>query len=132
MAVAAEFHVEATSIADLFQRLKDRREVDRPFPEPQVIVNAAHHVFDVDREQPVAPLDQVLRDRSRFETMDVTDVHAQSQLRTIDSREQLAKVLESGDKHPRLRLEGESHVHFVGPVENPPHTLSQPIKGHVA
>jgi hypothetical protein len=62
--VPAEFDVRAAGVSDLAERGHDRREVDLPFTEPQMLVNAAPHVFDVDVAQRLCPTPQMIGDRA--------------------------------------------------------------------
>ena len=54
VAVAAELHVDAARVLDAMQCFEDGGEVHRPRAKHQVLVHAAHHVFDVQVDDPRA------------------------------------------------------------------------------
>ena len=86
MGVAAEFNIETADIIHCFQGFQYRGKIDRAGAKPQVLMDASAHIFDMNRVDAVVPFQQILRNRTGFEAMDVANVDCQTEPWTVDER----------------------------------------------
>ncbi len=127
MAVAAQFDVDAAAVADFCEGLQDGRKVDLSFAEHQVFVRPAAGVVEMHIGQPRRPAVDHVGNRRLASALKMAHVERQSQVRSVNPREQFLKPLERINQHSRLGLETDRQVAVCGVLEHFPQPVHQPI-----
>src|SRR5262249_13370816 len=128
VAMPAQLDVNAAAIVDLSENSKNGTEVDLPFTEHQVVVDAPAHVLDMNVPKNIFPTPQVIFNRQLALAMKVADIDRQTEVRMGNARMQVGEAVHGVDKHARFRLERQPHTLCGGEIAETPTAVDEP--GH--
>src|SRR5262245_65035073 len=100
MSMPIQLDVDAAGVAHLTQGPHDRREVDLPFAEHQMLVHAATHVLDMDVPEAFLPLAKPLRDRDFTQAVQMANIDGHPEHGTRHRRADWSELRQRVDQHP--------------------------------